>query len=85
MASDAHVSWCYIDEIVNKMHVDPFDGLEAALIDSSVHMQPFSSQTTAAADPLGASGNCARCHISPCQSAGPATAQVLLISAMHAV
>ena len=81
MANDTHVSWCYLDEIANKMPVDPFDGLEAAMADNSLHMQPLSSQNTAfAADPPGASGICARCHMTPCQSAGPAPEQVLLIS-----
>lgn len=86
MANDAHGAWCYVDEIANKMLVDPFDGLEAAMIDNSLHMQLLSGENTAvAADLMGINGNCARCHATPCQSAGPATAQVLLSSAMQTV
>ena len=78
MADDAHGSWSYLDEMANKMLVDPFYGLDAAMADDSLHMQPLPSQNTlVATHSVEAGGGCAQLHVTHCQGAGPAAEQVL--------
>ena len=82
MADDAHDSWCYLDEMANKMLVDPLYGLDAAMADDSLQLQPLPSQNTVVAGglvELGGGGT--QLHGTHCQGAGPAAEQVLLSQA----